>query len=156
MAANVATTAIYRWVKAQERIIELEGRPLSSASYKDALSLGIKYPDKVRVCAVDKVVLPISGFASGPLGNFLSCRFVDMLSTDGVAYGYGIYVTKYREQDRALIYHELIHVKQMEDMGLENFIEKYVNDLVTFGYRESPLEQEAYSKTDEFRKTLTV
>lgn len=49
-----------------------------------------------------------------------------------------------------LLSHELIHVKQVEELGLAEFTKTYLLQLAIFGYRESPIELEAYEKAGNY------
>ncbi|WP_337232944.1 hypothetical protein [Vibrio cholerae] len=47
----------------------------------------------------------------------------------GTTFGYGIWISNKMKGDKLLIAHELIHVKQMEALGLEEFTKKYLLQL---------------------------
>ena len=67
-------------------------------------------------------------------------------------FGYGIVVEKSRSADPALIAHELVHVKQMEELGLENYFRRYMVELEVDGNAESPLEIEAIDTGKNFQR----
>ncbi|MFA0607525.1 hypothetical protein AB4666_22490, partial [Vibrio amylolyticus] len=64
--------------------------------------------------------------------------------------GYGIWIANSAKGDKLLLSHELIHVKQVEDLGLEAFTKKYLLQLSIFGYAESPIELEAYKNAGNY------
>lgn len=41
-------------------------------------------------------------------------------------------------------FHELVHVAQWQHFGVEGFINRYLEELKTYGYEEMPLERMAY------------
>lgn len=44
-----------------------------------------------------------------------------------------------------LHFHELVHVAQWRHLGASAFIERYVRELLQYGYERAPLEEMAYS-----------
>jgi hypothetical protein len=54
------------------------------------------------------------------------------------------------QNSESLHFHELIHVVQWERLGVDNFLLAYGVGLVQFGYKNSPLEQMAYSLQQAF------
>ncbi|MEZ8054602.1 hypothetical protein AB4453_15550 [Vibrio atlanticus] len=67
-----------------------------------------------------------------------------------MAFGYGIWIANKAKGDKLLLSHELIHVKQVEDLGLEAFTKKYLLQLAIFGYVEAPIEIEAYENAGKY------
>jgi hypothetical protein len=53
-------------------------------------------------------------------------------------------------ESESLHFHELVHVVQWNQLGVDNFLLAYGIGLLQFGYRESPLEQMAYSLQAQF------
>ena len=47
-------------------------------------------------------------------------------------------------------FHELIHVLQWQALGPTPFIKRYMNEVITYGYRQAPLEETAYGFGDRF------
>lgn len=41
-------------------------------------------------------------------------------------------------------FHELIHVLQWQELGAKPFIQRYLKEILTYGYRQAPLEEKAY------------
>jgi hypothetical protein len=55
-----------------------------------------------------------------------------------------IYVLSAHWGDEALRQHELVHIAQIERLGSARFSVVYLFYLARYGYRENPLEKEAY------------
>ena len=49
-------------------------------------------------------------------------------------------------KDKTLLAHELVHVNQVERMGQDAFVKRYITEMEMVGYRHSPLELEAYTR----------
>ncbi|GHX03233.1 putative membrane lipoprotein lipid attachment site related protein [Vibrio cholerae] len=97
-------------------------------------------PEKVRILYAEKLPLPENKsllFQMQRLG-------LDSPYFTGTTFGYGIWISNKMKGNKLLIAHELIHVKQMEEVGLEEFTKKYLLQLAIFGYSEAPIEIEAY------------
>ena len=62
----------------------------------------------------------------------------------GLALNYGIFVRTDHWRDRALIAHELVHTAQFQRLGgILPFLQTYIFQCATVGYRKAPMEQEA-------------
>jgi len=68
--------------------------------------------------------------------------------TDGMTFGRKIYLKEKSPQfdnvGLMLLLHELIHVKQIKEIGECKFAGRYGKEFVKFGYYNMPLEKEAY------------
>ncbi len=49
---------VVRWAEAKEDMILKQGRPLSEEALRDAVTAGVKHPEKIRILAVEKIPLP--------------------------------------------------------------------------------------------------
>ncbi len=87
-----------------------------------------------------------------PLTDMGLREFRDMENRqfDGITYKDTFFVNRLR-QTESLHFHELIHVIQWERLGVDNFLLAYGAGLLS-GYRNSPLEQMAYSLQDGFSR----
>ena len=47
-------------------------------------------------------------------------------------------------------FHELIHVLQWQALGPLPFIQRYMSEVIKYGYRQAPLEETAYGFEDNF------
>ena len=64
-----------------------------------------------------------------------------------MTYGYGVYIRAGREY---ILPHELIHVRQFEEMGVESFMKRYMLELEVMGSRSAPLEVQAYNEAKKY------
>ena len=65
----------------------------------------------------------------------------------GITFKDTFFVTSKNE---SLHFHEMIHIIQWDELGPENFLLAYGVGLVKYGYRDSPLEEIAYSMQARF------
>lgn len=70
--------------------------------------------------------------------------------TNGITFVDLFFVRPHRRDDASLYFHELVHVVQWHELGVGRFLMLYADGLIRHGYRESPLEQQAYDLQDEF------
>lgn len=47
-------------------------------------------------------------------------------------------------------FHELIHILQWQALGSAPFIQRYMSEVIKYGYRQAPLEEKAYGFEDRF------
>jgi hypothetical protein len=105
-----------------------------------AWHVGVKHPERIRVCRVERVPLPTEpelaraaeqvGLAEG-----------EML---GLTLGYVVFLRRGSESDPRLLSHEFRHVAQYEACGgIPQFLFTHLNHLVAFGYQDSPFEVDA-------------
>ncbi len=76
-------------------------------------------------------------------------NFIDMPAI-GITYKDTYYINKDYELGLRLHFHELVHVAQWKILGAGNFIQRYMNEIVTYGYDDSPLEIMAYGLDEHF------
>ncbi|MCZ4307280.1 hypothetical protein [Vibrio atlanticus] len=135
-----------KYVRKNEQIALTQGIPLLPQYVEIAHKIGIKYPEKIRVHYADSIPLPENEsllFQMQRLG-------LDSPYFTGSTFGYGIWIANKAKGDKLLLSHELIHVKQVEDLGLEAFTKKYLLQLAIFGYVEAPIEIEAYENAGKY------
>lgn len=131
------------WAQLQETLILQKGNPLSSQLLLDAEKIGVIQSDKVRILAVSTIPRP-----EHPLLEEL-CRQRNFLTSDtlGLTLRYGIYIRSNCINDRSLLVHELVHVWQYEQLGgFRQFLQKYLPEVLTLDYPNTPMEQEAVNK----------
>jgi hypothetical protein len=135
------------WARKQESRIERSGQPLGSALLEDAKKIGVRFPERVRLEAVDEVptMHPMLKFAARKFG--LCSQF-----TSGMSLRYGIFIRSDFWGRRGLVLHELAHTWQYERMGgIRPFLKQYLYEcLVTPGYPFGNLEQEAQAVEEKF------
>lgn len=74
---------------------------------------------------------------------------MEQMTLAGITYKNTFFVNQ-NHRTESLHFHELIHVVQWERLGVDNFLLAYGVGLMQFGYKESPLEQMAYSLQRNF------
>jgi hypothetical protein len=128
------------WAAEQQEIILRDGVPLSMRELADALRVGVKDPERIRLLQVE--IIP------GPTDPVLQAAYqVGKLvptAPRGLTVHYGIFVRADYWRDRALILHELVHTAQYERLGgIEPFLRQYLLECATVGYHKSAMEAEA-------------
>lgn len=128
------------WAADQERRVLCEGVPLSAIELADAKAIGIRNPERVRLLRVESIPVPTHPMlrAAAASMNFLTA------APSGLALNYGIFLRADHWRDRTLIAHELAHTAQYQRLGgILPFLQTYIYQCATVGYRNSPLEMEA-------------
>jgi hypothetical protein len=127
------------WVRKQERWILRDGTPLSDAQLADARRIGIAQPERIKILEVEMIPPRMH-----PSLRFLARKFgMTFAGTIGMALGHGIFLVRSLAHDRALLAHELAHVRQYERLGRRAFLRQYLHECLTQGYPLGPLETEA-------------
>ena len=127
------------WIEQQEEIIRLHGQGLDGAQYTIAQRVGVTHPERIFIKEVDEILLPDDPYLRQVAQelNFLGPNSI------GLTLGYGVYLKRGYVNTR-LLSHEFRHVKQYEDAGsIHAFIAEYLQQIFTYGYRDSPLEIDA-------------
>ncbi|MGZ8164729.1 MAG: hypothetical protein ACXW04_04365 [Methylobacter sp.] len=75
--------------------------------------------------------------------------FIDM-ELEGITYKNTYFIKKGYESDVALHFHELVHVLQWQNLGALPFIQRYMEEILRFGYQNAPLEKMAYDLQSHF------
>ena len=128
------------WAEEQESIIVREGLALTASRRKDAQQIGIKHPEHVRLRVVDEIPTP-----TNPL-LLAAAEQTGLISpfTIGLTLRYGIFIRSDHWGERRLVIHELTHTAQYERLGgFMGFLSVYLDECLTVGYPNGPLEQEA-------------
>jgi len=132
------------WTEEQERIILRDGVALSSDQIADAKRIGVAYPENVRLLGVASIPLP-----EHPLLH-AAAEATQLIPphTSGLTVRYGIFIRLDCWNERALIFHELVHTFQYERLGgFQPFLQRYLYECITVGYPAAPMEQEAVTTT---------
>jgi len=88
---------------------------------------------------VDTIPKPdLHGLDKMGLSDFLN------MEVDGITYKNTYYILPHLASNLRLHFHELVHVAQWKYLGAIPFIERYINEIQTFGYEGSSLERMAY------------
>ena len=142
---NILLLAV-QWAEAKEKVILEHGKALSPQYMQDATSVGVKYPEKVRIYEVPQIPIPEHPILRA------AAEATQLISpaTIGIALRYGIFIHKNFSNHRYTIVHELVHTMQCERFGgFSPFLRKYLWECIEIGYPEAPLEQEAVRITSE-------
>ena len=129
-----------QWAANQKRRVLCEGVPLSKIELADAIAIGVRHPERVRLLRVDVVPVPAHPMfrAAAASISFLTA------APRGLALDYGIFVRADHWRDRSLIAHELVHTSQYQRLGgIRPFLQTYIVQCATVGYPNAPLELEA-------------
>lgn len=127
------------WAKTEEQAGLAVGTSLSAAGLELARIVGVRHPEKIRVCVVDALPLPRerdlreAALQAGLLGPGMA----------GLTLGHTVFVRSGHGNSR-LLRHEFRHVYQCESAGsIDAFLPVYLAQIVQFGYEYAPLEQDA-------------
>jgi hypothetical protein len=134
-----------QWAEAKEKVILEHGTSLSPQYMKDAESVGIRNPERVRVCQVPQIPIPKHPVLKA------AAEATQLISpeTIGLSLGYSIFIHNNFSDDRYTIVHELVHTMQCEKLGgLNPFLSKYLMECIAVGYPQAPMEQEAIRLAD--------
>ena len=113
---------------------------------EDAKSVGVKYPERVRIYEVSQIPIPKHPILKA------AAEVTQLISpaTIGISLRYGIFIHNNFSKDRYTIVHELVHTMQCEKLGgLDAFLNKYLMECITTGYPQAPMEQEAIRLADK-------
>lgn len=113
------------------------GRALTADEIALARSVGVSAPERVRVLeesSMPGMDEPALALLVRQLGAYNPRRW-------GLTTRYGIVFKTHPA--KPLLAHELRHVAQYEQLGLEGFARRYTTELLVFGYANSPLEADA-------------
>jgi hypothetical protein len=133
------------WASEQEKRILREGVPLSGQEMSDAVAIGVREPQRVRLLRVEAVPMPTHPQlrAAAEAIHFLGPE------TRGLTLHYGILVRWDCWRERPLIAHELVHAAQYERLGgMMSFLRQYLLQCLTIGYANAPMELEAAEVAD--------
>lgn len=134
-----------QWVKLQEKLICSRGVPLSKQQMVDAVCLGIRHPQRVRILVLSSVPFPLDPelqqavVDTGLLAN----------TTKSALFGYGIWLHPDYCASRYLLVSELALLARSEELGgVEPFLQLYLEQCVTHGVEACPLELAAHETAD--------
>jgi hypothetical protein len=129
-----------QWAEEQECIILREGVALTISQIAEARTIGVQQPERVRLRVVEELPSPDSPIlrAAAEQAGLLSPF------TIGLTLRYGIFIHADHWGERRLVVHELAHTAQYERLGgFHPFLNAYLDECLTVGYPNGPLEQEA-------------
>jgi hypothetical protein len=157
----VAIPAARRWVRSQRNRYRScdNARELNKA---EVAVLASFFPadvlTDVRIAAVDSLENPWFYRVVRRLGIEPP---MDMAHAGGIALGDTVVVANYGttpDDWYSLIFHEMVHVMQYAELGLDEFVRRYVRGYLTAGmdYFGIPFEQQAYTLQYRFESAPDV
>jgi hypothetical protein len=118
------------------------GRPLTAQEMDDARRLGVLQPQDVRVVVLDVFPMP----EDLELRTEAERHGLGSRMEAGRTMGHAILLKPWAADEPTLLRHELVHVAQMDRLGREGFLRRYLIELEMLGYARSPLELEAHAR----------
>jgi hypothetical protein len=118
------------------------GRPLTAQEMDEARRLGVQQPQDVRVVVLDAFPMP----EDAELRAQAERHGLGSRTEAGRTMGHAILLKAWAADEPSLLRHELVHVAQMDRLGREGFLRRYLMELEMLGYARSPLEIEAYAR----------
>jgi hypothetical protein len=132
------------WAQAREELVLREGLPLSEREQSIARQAGVHGIERVRLLPVTVMPRPSDPVLQSAMER---TRF-EIGDSHGLTLGHAILVLRPASTYEAwreewLIAHELVHVAQVERLGLGEFLNQYIAQCLQLGYDAAPLELEA-------------
>nr|WP_238486434.1 DUF4157 domain-containing protein [Motilimonas eburnea] len=135
------------FVTENEQVALQKGSPLTAAQLVIADKIGLQDAEKVRVYYVDTLPFP-----QDPELAALAKKYgYSSPMMAAYTYGYGIWIKHSEKQNTELLAHELIHVRQAEQLGLNEQTKQYLMQLFIYGYSKAPMELEAYREAPKYK-----
>ena len=121
-----------------ERAIIAIGRPLNERETALARVIGVRFPERVRIAIIPRI--PPRGERQEFIEEYAGLRF----RTVALAAGYGILITNAAARNTETLAHELVHIRQFEELGREGMARQVLTEkAVLSGITVIPIEQEA-------------
>lgn len=128
------------WAEQQENYILQNGILLTPFQVADARLIPVVNPEKVKLLRVNQIPLP----SEASLRTAAQMTGLITTNTIGLTLRYGVFIRQDFWNNRKTIIHELVHVAQYERLeGIGQFLQKYLQECITIGYPQGPMEQEA-------------
>lgn len=128
-----------KWAKREAGKIQAQGTTLNDREIELAKSVGVVFPEKVRVLLVPELPDPdylLLRIAARQVHGRISDAY-------GMALDHSIYISEAHMSTR-LLSHELRHVYQYEQYAtVDEYIEAYLKQVITYGYNNCPFEIDA-------------
>ncbi len=138
MLSSLVPKAI-AWAETQAALILKHGASLTVFGISDARTVGVAFPEKIRVAFVDSLPLP----DDAELRAVAIQEGLLVPGMVGLTPGYGIFIVRGYET-RRLLSHEFRHVNQYEHAGsIAAFMPTYLQQIAAVGYRDAGLEIDA-------------
>jgi len=138
---------ILEWSNEMCTIANKNGVTLNESQKEIAKAAGVKNVEHVKVMYVDSIDHPSSKL----LNDFMKMHNIVLSKSAGLALGYYIFIDKQARED--ILIHELRHVAQSELFDTpDEFIAINIKEMIKFGYGNGPLEKDAVSFENTFKK----
>jgi len=139
------------WAEEKEKHILQNGVLLTLSQVNDARLIPLVHPEKVRLLKVESIPLP----DDPSLKNAAQSIGLITPNTIGLTLKYGVFIRQDFWNDRKTFVHELVHVAQYERLGgIRQFLQQYLQECITIGYPQAPLEQETIVLSNKIVTTV--
>ncbi len=132
------------WAKDYETLILQRGQGLTPSQLNDARLAGVDSPERIRLLKVAHIPPPDDERLK------YANDIVQLVTpaTAGLTLNYGIFIRADCWTDRKLLVHEFVHTSQYERLGgIKEFLSNYLQECITYGYPQAPMEQEAITQS---------
>ena len=134
------------WAEQQENFILQNGVFLTSSQQAEARLASVVSPEKVKLLRVNQIPLP----SEPSLRTAAQMMGLITTNTIGLTLRYGVFIREDFWNDRKTVVHELVHVAQHERLGgIDQFLQKYLQECIINGYPQAPMEQEAITLSNK-------
>jgi hypothetical protein len=131
---------VARYIHEAEQAGTSQGVPLDAQQLQLARTVGVAEPERVRIVVTQR--FPVASDAE--LAAQLKTRFgISAAANGGLTMGHTIFIAEKYAAARWLLAHELTHVTQFEQLGVERFAHDYLTQMLVVGYARAPLERAA-------------
>lgn len=144
---HAALPRIRQWIEEYLNNHAEQAQSVSTLGFKELPTcFSLDLLESTKVVMVPQVHFPpIDGF------NLPELEFIQQKPLVGITFKDTFFLQQ--DQTSEIIYfHELVHVIQWASMGIDNFLLAYGVGLIQCGYKQSPLEQMAYTLQDKFKE----
>jgi hypothetical protein len=140
--------AIREWIRNTLGQHAADARPVAAFGFKRLpLYFAREFLASIRAVVVKKV--PAIPLASMGLPEF--AKF-EVMPAAAITYNDTYFVSEPSRDDESLHFHELVHVVQWAQLGIDEFLIAYGLGLLRHGYEGNPLEVQACEHQDRFER----
>jgi len=139
------------WARHHEKRILQQGRPLTEKELQACQLLGIDHSEQLRLVEEKELAFPAPQW----LVSLIKKCGIPIASAAAMCLRHGIFVQKDQGDKHELVYHELVHTRQYQQIGsLTKFMRRYLFECLHFGYHDAPMEQEARDEALRIEREL--
>lgn len=136
-----------QWLREVAANYQKEGRPLDAQEIPIAVAAGARKPREVRIATVIQMPAP----SDPTLQSAMNSSGFWTQNAAGLTLG-SVILIRENHFSNALLAHELAHVAQFELLGIEGFLQLYLEQVLSVGYEQAPMEIEARRLEKRFRE----